>query len=103
MTAPHNLFFPDAPGDIVAGRERSHERDLAVYGLLGAVTAIVSGAKFPTAFSPEFRLGQLAGALADAEARMAKAEAQYEADMAAWRATLSAEALADPQNDVRSI
>jgi hypothetical protein len=97
----YDPIFNPSP-DIAAMRERSHERDLAVHGLHGAVIAIVSGAKF-SGISNEFRLQQLADALANCEARQAAAEARYEADMAAWRAKLAADALADPENDLAGI
>jgi hypothetical protein len=95
-------YFFNPPADIAAMRERSHERDLAAFGLMGAVTSIVRAAQY-TGISQEFRLQQLANALAHAEARMAEAEAKYEAAMEAFRASLAAEALADPENDVRDL
>ena len=96
-----DLFF-NPPGDVVARREYMLERDLAAYGLMGAVTAIVSGAKI-SSITAEFRAGQLARALADAEARQAAAQVKYDAAMTAWRLKLAAEARSDPENDVRGL
>lgn len=97
----YDLMF-NPPADIAAGRARRDERDLAAWGLLGAVDAIVSGAK-NSCITDDFRLRQLADAFNRAQERIAAAEAKYEAAMAAWSASLAAEALTDPANDLTGI
>jgi hypothetical protein len=85
--------------DVVAMRERAHEKDLAVWGLMGAVLAIVDGAKFPKYIGEAYRLEQLADALAKAQAKIADAEARYEATLAALRVAQ----VAAPENDLTGI
>lgn len=102
MTTTYDLLF-NPPADIAARRERNHERDLACHALLGGVQAIVEGAKFRAYLGDEYRLKQLADLLERTEARMAAADAKCEAALAEWSASLAAEALADPENDLRGV
>lgn len=95
------LFNP--PANIAALRECNHERDLAAHGLVGSVRAIVSAAAFTDVLGPEYRLQQLADALARCVARQEAADAKCEAALAAFAAAQAAAALADPENDLRGV